>query len=231
MKDGIVRAGVPAGKVTVIPNASDLDLFRPDLDGSAQRKRLGLGDRFAAIYFGAMGMANGLDYAIKAAKTLAERGKDDIALVLHGSGGERSELEDMVREYKLNNVIFSDLVPDKAEIARIVAGCDACMTIYRATQERTWSPNKMFDALAAGRPVLINVPGWLGETIENNDCGKSLNPHHPEALADALEELAADPDLCRRMGENARALAEREFDRGKLADRLESVLLEAVTNA
>jgi glycosyltransferase involved in cell wall biosynthesis len=231
MKDGIVRAGVPAGKVTVIPNASDLDLFRPDLDGSAQRKRLGLGDRFAAIYFGAMGMANGLDYAIKAAKTLAERGKDDIALVLHGSGGERSELEDMVREYKLNNVIFSDLVPDKAEIARIVAGCDACMTIYRATQERTWSPNKMFDALAAGRPVLINVPGWLGETIENNDCGKSLNPHHPEALADALEELAADPDLCRRMGENARALAEREFDRGKLADRLESVLVEAVTNA
>jgi glycosyltransferase involved in cell wall biosynthesis len=231
MKDGIVRAGVPAGKVTVIPNASDLDLFRPDLDGSAQRKRLGLGDRFAAIYFGAMGMANGLDYAIKAAKTLAERGKDDIALVLHGSGGERSELEDMVREYKLNNVIFSDLVPDKAEIARIVAGCDACMTISRATQERTWSPNKMFDALAAGRPVLINVPGWLGETIENNDCGKSLNPHHPEALADALEELAADPDLCRRMGENARALAEREFDRGKLADRLESVLVEAVTNA
>jgi len=130
MKDGIVRTGVPAGKVTVIPNASDLDLFRPDLDGSAQRKRLGLGDRFAAIYFGAMGMANGLDYA--------ERGRDDVALVLHGGGGKRSELEDMVREYGLNNVIFSDIVPDKAEVAGIVAGCDACMTIYRAAREQTW---------------------------------------------------------------------------------------------
>jgi len=231
MKDGIVRTGVPAGKVTVIPNASDLDLFRPDLDGSAQRKRLGLGDRFAAIYFGAMGMANGLDYAIEAAIMLAERGRDDVALVLHGGGGKRSELEDMVREYGLNNVIFSDIVPDKAEVAGIVAGCDACMTIYRAAREQTWSPNKMFDALAAGKPVLINVGGWLGETIENNDCGLQLDPHSPETLADALEQLADDPEMCRRMGANARGLAEREFARDKLADRLESVFMEAVTNA
>ena len=231
MKDGIVRAGVSAEKVTMIPNGSDLDLFKPDLEGSAQRERLGLGDRFAAIYFGAMGMANGLDYVIKAAIMLTERGRGDIVLVLHGGGGRRSGLEDMVRAYGLNNVIFSDLVPDKAEVARIVAGCDACMTIYRASKEQTWSPNKMFDALAAGKPVLINVPRWLGETIENNDCGIKLDPHHPEALAEALEELADDTELCRRMGKKARALAEREFDRNKLADRLENVLLEVVTNA
>ena len=76
--------GVPNDKVTVIPNASDLDLFRPDADGSAQRKRLGLGERFAAIYFGAMGLANGLDYVIESARILAERGKGNIVLVLHG---------------------------------------------------------------------------------------------------------------------------------------------------
>ena len=231
MKDGIVRAGVPAEKVTVIPNGCDLDLFRPDLDGSAQRKRLGLGDRFAAIYFGAMGMANGLEYVIDAAKMLAERGRNDIVLVLHGGGGRRTVLEDMVHRYKLNNVIFSDLVPDKGEVARIVGGCDACMVIYRAARQHTWSPNKMFDALAAGKSVLINVPGRLGETIENNNCGIKLDPHHPEALVDALEELADDPELCRRMGENARALAERDFDRDKLAECLESALMEAVNNA
>ena len=227
MKEGIVRTGVPDEKVTVIPNASDLDLFRPGLDGSAARQRLGLGDRFAAIYFGAIGMANGLEYALEAARILAERGRDDIVIVLHGSGGKRAELERMAREYELTNVVFSDLVPDKAEVARIVAGCQACMTIYRAAKEHTWSPNKMFDALAAGKPVLINVPGWLGETIENNHCGRYLDPHRPEMLADVLEELAADPDRCRQMGENARALAEREFARDKLADRLEGVLLDA----
>ena len=228
MKEGIVRAGVPAGKVTVIPNASDLDLFSPDIDGSAQRERLGLKDRFAAIYFGAMGLANGLEYVIEAARILAKCGSNKIVFVLHGGGGKRAELEKMASEYELTNVIFSDPVPDKERLAQIVAGCDVCLTIYRAAKEHTWSPNKMFDALAAGKPVLINVPGWLGETIEKNNCGRCLDANRPEMLADMLEELATNPELCRQMGKNARELAEREFDRIKLADHIENVLIEAV---
>jgi glycosyltransferase involved in cell wall biosynthesis len=102
------------------------------------------------------------------------------------------------------------------------------LTIYRAAKEHTWSPNKMFDALAAGKPVLINVPGWLGETIDKNGCGRSLDPHRPAALAETLAELADRPELCREMGANARALAEREFDRRILAERLEEVLTGVV---
>jgi len=228
IKDGIVRAGVPAGKITVIPNGSDLDLFGPHVDGSAERERLGLGDKFAAVYFGAMGLANGLEYIIEAAQILAERGNDRIVLVLHGGGAERPELEQLARKQKLNNVVFSEPTPGKERVAQLVAACQACMIIYRATEEHSWSPNKMFDALAAGKPVLVNVPGWLGETIENNCCGRSLDPRCPQMLADALEELAADPQLCRQMGENARTLAEREFAREKLAGHLENVLLETI---
>lgn len=231
MKDGIVRAGICPLKVTVIPNSSDLDLFRPDLDGSASRQRLGLGDRFAAVYFGAMGLANGLDYVIEAARILSERKQDHIVLVLHGGGGKRDELEAMARQYHLRNVVFSDLVPDKEEVARIVAGCNACMTIYRAAKEQTWSPNKMFDALAAGRPVLINVGGWLGETIERNACGRCLASDRPETLAETLVELSRNPALCEEMGRNARALAERDFDRNLLATRLENLLVQTVANA
>jgi len=231
MKEGIVRTGIASDKVTVIPNGSDLDLFRPNLDGSAARKRLGLGDRFAGVYFGAMGLANGLDYVVEAGRILTERKADHIVLVLHGGGGKRDELQALAKRYQLRNVVFSDLVPDKSEVARLVAGCDVCMTIYRAAKEHTWSPNKMFDSLAAGKPVLINVAGWLGETIEDNQCGRSLAPDRPEALADALMELAGDPALCETMGQNARALAKREFDRHLLAERLEAVLCEAVDRA
>src|SRR4030042_190991 len=218
MKEGIVRMRVPDRKITVIPNSSDLELFHPDLDGAASRIRLGLGDHFAAIYFGAMGLANGLEYVIEAARILSERGRDNIVIVLHGDGGMKPELQKMAGDYKLTNVVFSDLVPDKTEVARIIAGCNACLVIYRATKEHTWSPNKMFDALAAGKPVLINVPGWLGETIEKNNCGRCLDANRPQMLADALQELAANPELCRQMGKNARDIAEREFEREKLAD-------------
>jgi glycosyltransferase involved in cell wall biosynthesis len=86
----------------------------------------------------------------------------------------------------------------------------------------------LFDALAAGKPVLVNVPGWLRETVEKNDCGRYVDPCRPEALAEALEELSHDPALCRQMGENARALAERQFDRRLLATQLEQVLQNAV---
>lgn len=229
MKDGIVGTGIPSERVTVITNGSDLDLFRPDLDGTAARARLKLGDRFAAVYFGAMGLANGLEYPIEAARILRDRGNDRIVIVLHGGGGKRAELEQLARGYGLDNVVFSDMVPDKGMVAELVAGCNACMTIYRATEkEQTWSPNKMFDALAAGRPVLINVPGWLGETIESNRCGRFVDPARPEALADALEELAANPQTCAELGRNSRALAEREFAREILTDRLEKVLRACV---
>jgi glycosyltransferase involved in cell wall biosynthesis len=232
MKAGVVRTGIPPERVTVITNASDLDLFRPDVDGSAARRRLGLGERFAAVYFGAMGRANGLEYVVEAARILSQRNRDDIAIVLHGSGGRRDQLKRLVNDYGLNNVIFSDLVPDKAGVAEIVAACNVCLTIYAATRkEQTWSPNKMFDALAAAKPVLINVPGWLGETIESNRAGMYVDPERPEALADALEKLAAAPELCRQMGTNGRALAEREFSREVLAERLEGVLARAIASA
>ena len=229
MKAGVVSSGVVnADHVAMIPNSSDLGLFRPDLDRTFGRERLGLGDRVAAIYFGGMGMANNLEYAIDAAKILTDRGREDIAIVLHGGGGRKEAHKEQVAELGLSNVIFSDPVPDKGVVAQLVASCDICLTIYRASKEVTWSPNKMFDGLAAGRPIIINVSGWLGETIDNNRCGYSVDSEKPEALANALEKLADDPELRETMGGNSRALAEREFAREKLAHKLANVLQDAI---
>ena len=228
MKQGITQTGVPDNKVTVITNASDLDLFHPEMKRGSGRERLGLGNRFAAIYFGAIGFANGLEMVVEAARILQQRGRGDIVIVLHGDGGRRTALKKMVADYSLDNVIFSDPVPDKSIVAELVAACDVCLTIYRASKEHTWSPNKMFDALAAGRPVVINVPGWLTQTIESNGCGCGVPPDRSEVLADTLEQLESDPSLCEEMGRNARALAEREFARETLAAKLEHVLYGAV---
>lgn len=224
MRDGILSYGIPGERVTVIPNASDLDLFRSDQNGHAWRRYLGLGDRFVAVYFGAMGRANGLDYVVDAAHRLEQRGRRDIAIVLIGDGAERLRLRARVEALHLTNVIFQDSLP-RAEIAKAVAGAQVCLTIFRPSLSNAWSPNKFFDSLAAGRPVLINVPGWLGDTITENQAGLCLDAQEPTALADALEQLTDGPDACQCMGRNARALAERKFDRMKLAAQFEAVLL------
>lgn len=229
MKDGVVSSGVIKPEhIAMIPNASDISLFNPDLDRKFGRERLGLKDQIAAIYFGGMGMANNLEYAIDAAKILTDRGRKDIVVVLHGGGGRKEAHIEQVKTLGLKNVIFSDPVPDKGVVAQLVASCDVCLTIYRASKEVTWSPNKMFDGLAAGRPIIINVPGWLGETIENNECGFSVDSQQPVALADALVKLADDPELRAKFGANSRALAEREFSREKLAVKLSGVMQDAI---
>ncbi|MBD3385832.1 glycosyltransferase [candidate division KSB1 bacterium] len=223
MKQGILKYGISSSKVTVIPNASDLDLFQPEIKNSIIEEKIN--GRFSAIYFGAMGKANGLDYVIDAARLLKQQGNDDIVFILHGDGSERQDLQRTVNNEKLNNVLFSDPVSEKTELAAIISQCNVCMTIYKATNEQTWSPNKMFDALAAGKPVLVNVGGWLGETIEKHQCGYQLDPGRPADLADAVKKLSTNPQQVDEMGENARRLAEREFDRRKLAQKLEDVFV------
>ena len=230
IKDGILLSGVVQEQdVTVISNGCDLDLFDPKLDRTYGRHKLGLNARVAAIYFGAIGQANGLEYIVEAARILQDRGSDHVAVVFVGGGGRKAALEQEVAKLALKNVMFFDPVP-RSEVAKLVAGCDICMTIIRPSRDPSWSPNKMFDAMAAGRPIVINVPGWLGETVEASGCGCYVDPANPQQLADALERLADDPALRQEMGRNSRALAEREFSRQILAGKLENVLTQAVVD-
>jgi glycosyltransferase involved in cell wall biosynthesis len=230
MRDGVVAAGKPAGQVSLIPNASDLELFSPDVDGAPARERLGLDRRFVCSYFGTMGEANDLTQVIEAARLLSDRGENEVAFVLHGDGKRRPELERMAQG--LDNVVFSDPIPDKRAIAEIAAASDACMTIYKDVPVLyTCSPNKLFDTFAAGRAAIVNTPGWLTELVEGNEAGVAVQPADGADLAEKVVFLRDNPELVRRYGANGRRLAEREFARDLLAERLEQVLARAAAAA
>jgi glycosyltransferase involved in cell wall biosynthesis len=225
MRDGVIAAGVPAERVTMIPNACDLSLFHPGVNGQAMRARLGLGDRVAFLYFGTMGPANGLGFVLDGAAELKRRGETRAVFVLHGDGKDRPALEARKASEGLDNVIFSNPLEGKAKVAEIVAAADVGMTIYKNLPVLyTCSPNKMFDTLAAGRPVLTNMPGWLGGLVEDNDCGVFVEPDDPVSFADKVQGLVARRDQLPDMGRRARALAERQFSRDVLAGELLTLL-------
>ena len=90
---------------------------------------------------------------------------------------------------------------------------------YRGT-----SPNKFFDYIASGLPVLNNYSGWLADLISENDCGFVVEPDNPIMFADALERIADHRTILKAKGENARALAKRNFDRNLLSDEWIAVL-------
>jgi glycosyltransferase involved in cell wall biosynthesis len=228
IRQGVMATGVPAANVELVPNASDLELFSPALDGSEVRERLGLGDSFVCSYFGAMGEANDLTQVVEAGALLEERGENGVRFVLLGEGKRRAELEALARRRGARNVLFADPVPDKASVARLAAASDACLTVFKDVPVlATNSPNKLFDTFAAGRPAIVNTGGWMRELVERNEAGLFARPGDAADLADKVLHLRDHPELARRYGRNARALAEREFDRDRLAARLLELLERA----
>jgi glycosyltransferase involved in cell wall biosynthesis len=229
MRDGIIEAGASPHKIAVIPNAADLDLFHPEIDGSEVRFEYNLTDRFSLAYFGTMGLANGLGFVLDAASELKRRGEHKIVFILHGDGMERSMLESKAQQLGLDNVIFSNPIADKQRVAQLAAAVDVCMTIYKNVPVlRTCSPNKMFDALAAGKPILTNMPGWLGDIAEQFETGVLVKPDDPIDFADKVLWMRNNPEELIKFGLNARRIAEEQFARDKLTQQFESVLSQAV---
>jgi glycosyltransferase involved in cell wall biosynthesis len=208
IRDGVIATGVPAGKVVLVPNASDLDLFRPAPPP----------ERFLVSYFGTMGEANDLSAVIEAARLLP-----DVPFVLMGDGKRRAELERSAPA----NVEFPGPASGKEEVAALAARSSACLTFFKDVPVlATNSPNKLFDTFAAGRPAIVNMDGWMREVVEYHDAGLYVPAGDGAGLARKLAWLRAHPEAIERMGRNARALAERDFDRDLLAGRALDVLAE-----
>jgi glycosyltransferase involved in cell wall biosynthesis len=223
IRDAIVAAGVPPDRVTLVPNASDLELFSPGLDRGAERRRLGIDGGFVCSYFGTLGEANDLVQVIRAAALVK-----DVTFVLLGAGRDRERLEAEARSLGADNAVFLRPEPDKAAVARLAAASDACLTVFKDVPVlATCSPNKLFDTLAAGRAAVVNQPGWMRELVERGEAGLYARAGDPADLAAKVAWLRDNPGEVERLGRGARRLAEREFGRDLLARRALAVLEEA----
>lgn len=216
--EGIKKRGVPAERIAMVPNGCDLDIFT----ASAEPWRpAGVEDSdLMAVFAGTHGMANGLDAVLDAAAELKTRNRHDIKFLLIGSGKLKPELVARAEREGLDNVIFHEPVK-KSELAGLMRSADLGMQILANVPAFYYgtSPNKFFDYIAAGVPVLNNYPGWLADMIEREQCGYAVPPANPGAFADAMERAAEEREQLPAMGQRAKALAEREFDRDKMANK------------
>lgn len=216
--DGIARLGVPRERIALIPNGCDLDIFAGEVE--PWRPWQVKSDDLLAVFAGTHGVANGLDALLDVAAELKKRDRSDIKLMLIGQGKLKPALQDRAIRENLDNIVFHDPV-NKARLSGLMAGADVGLqtlanisAFYYGT-----SPNKFFDYIAAGLPVLNNYPGWLAAMIRDNQCGFAVEAEDPQAFADALEQAANDRAVLKAMGVRARELAEREFNREQLANR------------
>ena len=228
---GILRRNISPKQVSMIPNGCDLELFKPlpeqRIDNISGIDK----DDFVAIFCGAHGIANGLDAVLDAAGVLKKRCVGNIKFLFIGDGKLKPRLQERARREQLESCRFCDPMP-KRDLALVTAAADVGLMILANVPAFYYgtSPNKFFDYISSGLPVLNNYPGWLAEIIEKSSSGVVVPPDNPEAFADTLIRLRDNADQRRQMGSNARKLAEGEFNREKLADQFICLLNEVYSN-
>ncbi len=214
--------GRGAKRVELIPNGADPGMFDPLDNGDQFKADFSIQNKFVALYAGAHGISNDLDVVLEAARLLADQ--PEIVFVLVGDGKEKANLQARAAEMGLANVLFLPPVP-KSGMAGVLAGADACIAILKPIDEyKTTYPNKVFDYMAAGRPVVLAIDGVIREVVDAAGCGIFAAPGDARALAAATLKLAADPSAARQMGLAGRRSLEEHFSRESLAAKLENLV-------
>lgn len=216
--EGIKKRSQKGKQIAMIPNGCDLDIFKPG-EGHYDIPGVNKGDTIA-VFTGAHGIANGLDAVLDAAKQVKEMGRNDIKIVFVGNGKMKDHLIERKEKEGIDNCIFLNPVP-KATLSEIIDTADIGLMILANIPAFYYgtSPNKFFDYISAGLPVLNNYPGWLAEMITEHQCGIVVPPEDPKAFAEALISLADSPEKRKEYRVNARKLAEASFDRNMLGDQ------------
>jgi glycosyltransferase involved in cell wall biosynthesis len=191
------------------------------------RQENGLDSKFLVVYAGAHGISNDLDVILQAARLLKDQA--GICFVLVGDGKEKPTLESRAHQMGLENLIFLPPVP-KNGMSQVLAAADACIAVLKPLElYKTTYPNKVFDYMAAGRPVILAIDGVIRQVIEEAGAGIPVGPGNPPSLAQAVLQLAADHAQGGKMGSQmglaGRAYVEEHLSRAKSAEKL-TLLLE-----
>lgn len=231
MKEGVISKGVSDDKVVMIPNASDVDLFRVSPEEGHrfldQYPHLKTGP--LVTYAGTLGRINAVEYMVDLAQAMLSI-DPSVRFLICGSGGE---LEDIRAKAAHAGVLEQNLwmLPPlpKNEMPSLLSGSTVALSLFQNLPEMQHnSANKVFDALAAGKPVVVNYGGWQAELIESRGAGLALSPDNISKAAQDLSDFLQDTDGLFRAGEQAAALADSRFNRDRLAGQLKGVLEDAV---
>jgi colanic acid biosynthesis glycosyl transferase WcaI len=203
---------VPEEKIFVVENGVETSLFRRLAPNLAIRRELGAEGKFVASYIGTMGNAHGLETLLEAATLLCERAPK-ILFLLVGEGAEKARIVSLARSRGLTNVRFVGQQA-REKIPAYITASDACLVLLKRTELfKTVLPTKMLEFMSCARPVILGVDGHARRVMEQAKAGIFVTPEDPAALADAVMQLADDPELRESLGRNGRQHVLQYFSR------------------
>lgn len=225
-KADIAARGIPAEKIRVVTNGVEADRFIGAPSQIVARRTLGLpADKFIVGFVGTVGLAQGAGTFVLAAKRLA--GRADIRFVCFGEGADRPKIQAMSSEFGLSNVEFRDFLPSEMVPTILSAVDTATVLLKRDKLFETVIPSKIFEILAAGRPIAACVAGEARALIEASGGGVCVDPEDDEGLARIVTQMADDRSARDAMAARGVAYIRTRFSRDQLASEALDVILEA----
>lgn len=230
-RDQLINRGVEPEKISVVTNGVDQELFVPCDRDNRLRHRFGINGEFVCAYIGTIGMAAGLEVVLDAAHILKRKGRNDVKLMLVGDGANRQTLETTAKAQGLQNVIFTGRL-NKSEIPRLLGSVDSCLVhLKRQPLFESVLPSKIFEAAGMQKPIILGVRGCAADVVRKAGAGICIEPENAEDLVAAIEKLAGDEPLRRRMGKSGYQYVCRNYDREKLSREYVRVIRQAVEHS
>jgi glycosyltransferase involved in cell wall biosynthesis len=225
-----IQRRVPGKRVELYPNGVDVRAYARPLDRAGARASFGWrDDTFVIGYAGVLGHAQALGQVLDAARLLAD--VPNVHFAFFGDGPCRGEIENRIEREKIVSACVYPRQP-AARMPDLQAAFDAGLVpLARGKVFEGARPSKMFEILAAARPVILCGRGEARRIVEgptNGPAGVSVDPEDPPALAVAIRRLMADRADATAMGERGRTYVFSTFDRERIARGVEKLLLATI---
>lgn len=221
------KAGIPEGKLALVPSRCDVKKFDPDdwrQEGEKLREELGLTDKKVLVFVGTLSVHKGVAYLIEALPKVAEI-HPDVCLLIIGSGDLEEELKRLSRDLKVADMIlFLGRIPHE-QVPAYLATAD----IFILPSLDEGMPRVVMEAMAMKLPMVASSVGGVPELIKDEETGFLVPPADPQALANALRALLASDEKAYEMGERGRKIIVENYSFEKGIEQYKGLILRMLS--
>lgn len=226
-RSGLSALGVPEAKMKRIPIWVDDQLIRPLPRENGFSHEFDLDGKFVILYAGNIGISQGLETVLQAAKLLADQ--EEMLFVFVGEGSGKSKLQTEAQTLDLHNVRFIPFQP-RERLPEVLASADVSLIVLKNKIGLNSLPSKTFSCLASGRPVIASIDeeSELHRLIEDAHAGICTGSEDPLSLTEAVLKLKDDRQLCSTLGANGRRFVEQNHSVAAAAGQFERLFKQVL---
>ena len=223
IKNGMLKYGVPSEKISVVELGVNTKQFQPQPKNSNLENGFFSG-KFVVMYSGIFGLTYDFDTLLAAAKILES--SKNFVFIIRGRGECEEYIKQRIQALKLSNVFLLppvevDLIYEYLNLADLFV-----IPMKNVLLSETAHPSKLFEFLACGKPVVCCARGELAKLIKEGQCGLSVEPQNPSALAEAIETLYLDTKKRIAMGSRGRQFVIDKFSYSKVGKKMQTTFCE-----